>query len=85
MKIQIPKDLIRRRLEVFFVSGIIFSDSLLRRQEDCRWMDLISFLRFLVYFGTYGCVQLTETSSAHDDAIVHFKVSEQSVLAETRS
>lgn len=67
------------------MSGIIFSDSLPRRKEDCRLMELIGFLRFLVYFGTHWRVQLTETSSAYDDAIVHFKVSEQSVLAETRS
>lgn len=54
---QIPKDLIRRSLEVFFVSGIIFSDSLLRRQEDCRWMDLFLFWDFwfiLVLMGVYS-------------------------------
>lgn len=67
------------------MSGIIFSGSLLRRQEDYRLMELVAFLRFFVYFGTYWCVQLTETSSAYDDAIVHFKVSEQSVLAERHS
>lgn len=48
-------------------------------------MELIAFLRFLVYFGIHWCVQLTETSSAYDDAIVHFEVSEQSVLAETHN
>lgn len=46
-------------------------------------MKLVAFLRFLVYFGTYWCVQLTETSSALDGVIVHFKVSEQSVRADS--
>lgn len=70
---------------IFCVWDFFFSGSLLRRQEDYRLMELVAFLRYFVYFGTYWCVQLTETSSAYDDAIAHFKVSEQSVLAETHS